>query len=112
LQVERMLRSSMLRASPPARHGQPTAKPWRRSSYPTDWQTTLDALQRLDSVGDSLPVGYYGLSQGGEMGIRLVALHPYRAKPALPNVRPETSQGSSAWGYLSDLKLEPTEQGE
>jgi dienelactone hydrolase len=41
-----------------------------------DWQTTLDALRELDSVGDSLPVGYYGLSQAGEMGIRLVAAEP------------------------------------
>jgi dienelactone hydrolase len=41
-----------------------------------DWQATLDALQRLDAVGDSHPVGYYGLSQGGEMGIRLVAAEP------------------------------------
>ncbi len=41
-----------------------------------DWQTTLDALQRLDPVGDSRPVGYYGLSQAGEMGIRLIAAEP------------------------------------
>jgi dienelactone hydrolase len=41
-----------------------------------DWQTTLDALQKLDSVGGSQPVGYYGLSHGGEMGIRLVAAEP------------------------------------
>jgi dienelactone hydrolase len=41
-----------------------------------DWRTTLDALQELDSVGDSRPVGYYGLSQAGEMGIRLVAAEP------------------------------------
>ena len=41
-----------------------------------DWQATLDALQELDCVGDSQPVGYYGLSQGGEMGIRLVAAEP------------------------------------
>jgi len=41
-----------------------------------DWQATLDALQELDYVGDSRPVGYYGLSQGGEMGIRLVAAEP------------------------------------
>jgi dienelactone hydrolase len=41
-----------------------------------DWQATLDALQELDSVGGSQPVGYYGLSQGGEMGIRLVAVEP------------------------------------
>jgi dienelactone hydrolase len=38
-----------------------------------DWQATLDALQELDSVGDGRPVGYYGLSQGGEMGMRLIA---------------------------------------
>jgi dienelactone hydrolase len=47
-----------------------------------DWQTTLDALQRLDSVGDSQPVGYYGLSQGGDIGIRLVAAEP-RIKAAV-----------------------------
>jgi dienelactone hydrolase len=41
-----------------------------------DWQATLDALQELGSVGDSQPVGYYGLSQGGEMGIRLAAAEP------------------------------------
>jgi len=41
-----------------------------------DWQTILDALQGLDSVGDSQPVGYYGLSEAGEMGIRLVAAEP------------------------------------
>ncbi|MGM1062627.1 dienelactone hydrolase family protein [Saccharothrix sp. Mg75] len=41
-----------------------------------DWRTTLDALRELDSVGDSRPVGYYGLSQGGEMGVRLVAAEP------------------------------------
>jgi pimeloyl-ACP methyl ester carboxylesterase len=41
-----------------------------------DWQTTLDALEKLGSVGDSQPVGYYGLSQGCEMGIRLVAAEP------------------------------------
>jgi len=41
-----------------------------------DWQATLDALQQLDSVGDSRPVGYYGLSQGGQMGMRLVAAEP------------------------------------
>jgi dienelactone hydrolase len=41
-----------------------------------DWQTTLDALQGLECVGDGQPVGYYGLSQAGEMGIRLVAAEP------------------------------------
>ncbi|WP_377273667.1 alpha/beta hydrolase [Peterkaempfera sp. SMS 1(5)a] len=41
-----------------------------------DWQTTLDELQKLDSVGEGQPVGYYGLSNAGEMGIRLVAAEP------------------------------------
>lgn len=41
-----------------------------------DWQTTLDALQLLDVVGGGQPVGYYGLSQGAETGIRLVAAEP------------------------------------
>ena len=37
---------------------------------------TLDALQKLDCVGDSQPVGYYGLSQGGGVGMHLVAAEP------------------------------------
>jgi dienelactone hydrolase len=41
-----------------------------------DWQATLDALQQLTCVGDSQPVGYYGLSLGGQMGMRLVAAEP------------------------------------
>jgi dienelactone hydrolase len=41
-----------------------------------DWQVTLDALQKLDIVGADGPIGYYGLSQGGEMGIRLAAVEP------------------------------------
>ena len=48
-----------------------------------DWQATLDALQELESVGDSHPVGYYGLSQGGEMGMRLVATEPRIAAAVL-----------------------------
>ena len=47
-----------------------------------DWQTTLDALQKLDCVGDSQPVGYYGLSQGGGVGMHLVAAEP-RIKAAV-----------------------------
>jgi pimeloyl-ACP methyl ester carboxylesterase len=38
-----------------------------------DWQRTLDSLCRLPDVGDSHGIGYHGLSQGGEMGLRLVA---------------------------------------
>jgi dienelactone hydrolase len=41
-----------------------------------DWQATLDALQKLDCAGDSQPVGYYGLSQGGGVGVHLVAAGP------------------------------------
>jgi len=48
-----------------------------------DWQVTLDALQQLDGVGDSQPIGYYGLSQGGEMGIRLAAAEPRIAAAVL-----------------------------
>lgn len=41
-----------------------------------DWRATLDALRERDCPGASQPVGYYGLSSGGEMGIRLVAAEP------------------------------------
>ncbi|NNC13603.1 alpha/beta fold hydrolase [Planctomonas sp. JC2975] len=41
-----------------------------------DWQKTLDALQQTEFVDRSRPIGYYGLSQGGELGIRLVADEP------------------------------------
>ena len=40
------------------------------------WQATLDALQELDCAGGSQPAGYYGLSQGGGAGMRLVAAGP------------------------------------
>jgi dienelactone hydrolase len=62
--------------------GEPAGPAWPAlcetvaSQLISDWQATLDALQELGSVGDSRPVGYYGLSQGGEMGIRLVAAEP------------------------------------
>ena len=38
-----------------------------------DWQAALGALQKLDCVGGSQPVGYYGLSRGGGVGMHLVA---------------------------------------
>ncbi|MFG1811569.1 dienelactone hydrolase family protein [Streptomyces sp. NPDC049040] len=62
--------------------GEPVGPEWRElcdvvaAQLIPDWQTTLDALGKLDSVGEGQPVGYYGLSQGGEMGIRLVAAEP------------------------------------
>lgn len=62
--------------------GEPRGPAWPElcdvvaSQLVPDWQTALDALRALDSVGEGQPVGYYGLSQGGEMGIRLVAAEP------------------------------------
>jgi dienelactone hydrolase len=62
--------------------GEPRGPEWRAlcdvvaEELVPDWGTTLDALQRLDVVGAGGPVGYYGLSQGGEMGFRLVAAEP------------------------------------
>ncbi|WP_125776088.1 dienelactone hydrolase family protein [Antribacter gilvus] len=62
--------------------GEPVGSAWPElcetvaSQLIPDWQTTLDTLQTLDYVGADQPVGYYGLSQGGEMGIRLVAAEP------------------------------------
>ena len=62
--------------------GEPPGPEWRAlcdtvaAELVPDWRTTLDALQRLDVVGSDGPVGYYGLSQGGEMGVRLVAAEP------------------------------------
>ncbi|MDP8938059.1 MAG: alpha/beta hydrolase [Actinomycetota bacterium] len=40
-----------------------------------DWTTTLEALRRLDHVGDG-PVGYWGLSMGTIYGIPLAAAEP------------------------------------
>ncbi len=62
--------------------GEPAGPEWRElaevvaAQLIPDWQTTLDALQGLDSIGEGLPVGFYGLSNGGEMGVRLVAAEP------------------------------------
>jgi pimeloyl-ACP methyl ester carboxylesterase len=65
-----------LAAGEPAGPAWPALNETVASQLIPDWQTTLDALQKLDSVGDSRPVGYYGLSQGGAMGVRLVAAEP------------------------------------
>jgi dienelactone hydrolase len=68
--------------------GEPAGPAWPALSQTVaaqlipDWQATLDELQTLDSVGENQPVGYYGLSQGGDMGIRLVAAEP-RIKAAV-----------------------------
>jgi dienelactone hydrolase len=51
---------------------------WReRNSQATaeavaDWQATIDAVQKLDAVGDG-PIGYFGLSMGTRFGIPLLA---------------------------------------
>lgn len=41
-----------------------------------EWQATLDALQRLDDIGEDHPVGYAGTSMGSGIGIRLAAAEP------------------------------------
>ncbi len=41
-----------------------------------DWKATLDAVQTLPEVGDSLPVGYWGLSMGTSLGLPFVAAEP------------------------------------
>lgn len=62
--------------------GEPVGPEWRElcevvaAQLIPDWQATLDALQGLEYVGEGQPVGYYGISQGGEMGVRLVAAEP------------------------------------
>jgi dienelactone hydrolase len=38
-----------------------------------EWRATLDALQRLPEIGDSGPVGYWGVSMGTAIGVPLVA---------------------------------------
>ena len=41
-----------------------------------EWQATLDAVQSLDEIGAAGPVGYWGLSMGGAIGVYLVAVEP------------------------------------
>jgi dienelactone hydrolase len=41
-----------------------------------DWKATLDALQRVDCVGDRHPVGYWGVSMGTATGVPFVATEP------------------------------------
>jgi len=69
--------------------GAPVGPEWRdlcdvvAEELVPDWARTLDAVQALDVVGADGPVGYYGLSQGGEMGFRLVAVEPRIAAAVL-----------------------------
>ncbi|HEX3649115.1 MAG TPA: alpha/beta hydrolase [Pseudonocardiaceae bacterium] len=41
-----------------------------------EWQATLDALRKLDIVGDNGPVGYWGVSMGTAIGVPFVAAEP------------------------------------
>jgi hypothetical protein len=41
-----------------------------------EWQATLDALQELDCVGISGPVGFWRVSLGSAIGVPLVAAEP------------------------------------
>ncbi|WP_153815459.1 alpha/beta hydrolase [Streptomyces sp. SUK 48] len=47
-----------------------------------EWQTVLDALQRLPEIGADGPVGYTGLGLGTAIGVPLVAAEP-RIKAAV-----------------------------
>ncbi|WP_327248147.1 alpha/beta hydrolase [Streptomyces sp. NBC_01320] len=42
----------------------------------SEWQSTLDALQDLDHVDASGPVGFWGVSLGGAIGVPLAAAEP------------------------------------
>ncbi len=41
-----------------------------------EWKATLDALQRVEHVGDAGPVGYWGVSMGTSTGVPLLASEP------------------------------------
>lgn len=41
-----------------------------------EWRATLDALQRLDHIGIDGPVGYWGVSMGGAIGVAFAAAEP------------------------------------
>ncbi|MGA5822048.1 alpha/beta hydrolase [Kitasatospora sp. NPDC094028] len=41
-----------------------------------EWQSALDALQRLPEIGTAGPVGYWGINMGTAIGIPLVAVEP------------------------------------
>lgn len=42
----------------------------------TEWRAALDVAQALDFVGDSKPVGYWGVSMGTAFGVPFVAAEP------------------------------------
>jgi dienelactone hydrolase len=40
-----------------------------------EWRATVEALQKLDHVVNG-PIGYWGMSMGGAVGVRLAAAEP------------------------------------
>jgi pimeloyl-ACP methyl ester carboxylesterase len=48
-----------------------------------EWQATLDAVQALDPIGISGPIGYWGVSMGGAIGMFLLAAEPRIAAAVL-----------------------------
>jgi len=47
-----------------------------RGTMIEDWKKTLDALQKLDEIGNKGPIGYYGVSMGTGFGLPFVAAEP------------------------------------
>lgn len=47
-----------------------------------EWQAALDAVQAPDLAGENGPVGYWGVSMGGAIGVHLIAAEP-RIKAAV-----------------------------
>lgn len=45
----------------------------RAASAALEWRAALDALQALPEIGAGQPVGFQGLSLGGQIGLRLLA---------------------------------------
>jgi len=41
-----------------------------------EWRATIDALQHLQDIGPGAPVGFWGVSMGCAIGIRLAAVEP------------------------------------
>jgi len=41
-----------------------------------EWKTALDALQKLDEIGQDFPVAYWGVSMGTRYGVPLIASEP------------------------------------
>jgi pimeloyl-ACP methyl ester carboxylesterase len=68
-----------------------------------EWQAALDELQKLDEVGASGPVGYWGVSMGTVIGVPLVANEPriVAAVLGLAGVPPDSDQLAAAAARIS-----------